>query len=296
MPITQWPDPLVLALLGAVAVLTVGLAWSMLRRWSEVAPVKRLFGKAATEPATLSLCLRGMFVPSNEFFSRQPEYPPSGGGVTVHKWTNVPEVYGAADVRAATEVLQLLFATNSQLTINIQSAEHAQASGGDDVISVGTHYKSIQLLGAFEPKLVTFRSPNAFRSLVSPEVFEAKGGSDFGLIYKGRHPTTGRSCWVVMGLGDAGTLAAARYLRRNARRLGAFTGAAAFAAIVSVETGRGPSEGVLRALLPTPPWWRRLLRRRQWRALLAEAPGSAAVRSTPPAPAPAPAPPPPPES
>jgi hypothetical protein len=284
LPITQWQDPLVLSLLGGVAVLTVALAWSMLRRWFAVVPVRRLFGKAATEPTTLGLCLRGMFVPGNEFFSRQPEYPPvAGGGVTVHKWTNVPEVYGAADVRAATDVLQLLFATNSGLTITYQSAESAQNVGSDDVISIGTHYKSLQLLGSFEPKLVIFRSPDAFRSLVTPEVFEAKGGTDFGLIYKGRHPSTGRGCWVLMGVGDAGTLAAARYLRTNARQLGAFTGAAAFAAIVSVEAGRGPDQAVLRALLPAPPWWRRLLRRRQWQALVAPRAGAVPPRSAPPA-------------
>ena len=71
-----------------------------------------------------------------------------------------------------------------------------------------------------------------------------------------------------MGLGDVATEAAARFLRLNARPLLQLTGGAGFAAIVSVDSARGPESATLRLLQPRPAWWRRLLHRGSWQQLM----------------------------
>ena len=137
-----------------------------------------------------------------------------------------------------------------------------------ETVAIGQVYKAVQILDTCEPRLVGFRNPDAFRSLVSQELFEAKPGVDYGLIYKGRQPNSQRGSWVVMGIGDLGTQAAAYFLRVNAGLLARFTGGSPFAAVVGVDVNRGREAGQLRLLLPRPSWWRRLLYRRQLRELL----------------------------
>jgi hypothetical protein len=182
----------------------------------------------------------------------------------VHKWVNIPEVFSAPDVRAAGDVLHLLVAAVPSVTITFRANDAGRRAWDEDAIAIGPHYKSVQILDACEPRLVAFRNPDAFRSLASRDVFEAKSGLDYGLIYRGAHPASHRVFWVVMGLGDVGTEAAAWFLRTHAKTLGHLTGAAPFAAVVSVETARGREAAQLKSLQPKPRWWRRLLYRKAW--------------------------------
>jgi hypothetical protein len=272
--IVSWPPDLTTVLLAVAVLLVLALAWPMLLRRNRERPIRQLLGRVATETGAITCFVRGMFVPANEFFSRAPEYPPRpGGGVTVHKWANIPEVHSASDVRALAQLLQLLAATNHRLTFSCQSGDWTRQSWNDDAFAIGPHYASQLTLDTCEPRLVTFRYPAAFRSLVSQDVFETRAGWDYGLIYKGEHPATHRACWVVMGLGDLGTEAAAWFLRVNARMLGLFTGSRPFAAIVAVDSKRGRDAAILRWLQPKPSWWRRFLYRRRWQQLRGEAEG-----------------------
>ncbi len=269
-------DALVAALAAACTLALATLVWLALGRRRGGGRTGTLLGRLARSATSISIFLRGMFVPNGEFFSREPEYPAgSSGELTVRKWVDIPEVYPAADVRAASDLLYLLSATNPDASIAFRSIERERSGWGEDSLSVGTHFRSIQILETCEPRLVAFRNPDAFRNLVTREIFEARGGSDFGLIYKGNHPATHRACWVVMGIGDLGTETAARFLRRHASRLGALTGPGPFAAIISVDRSRGPDGGSLHSLQPPPSWWRRLLHRKTLR-LLGARPGVAA--------------------
>jgi hypothetical protein len=226
----------------------------------------------ATEPTTIGLYLRGMFVPTNEFFSRAPEYPPSpSGGVTVHKWTGIPEIFSSSDVRATADMLRLLVAANPAVDIAFRSVEKDRKVWNENAVSIGLHFTSQQILEGCEPRLVAFRNPDAFRSLVSQEVFEARAGIDYGLIYKGSHAASHRGFWVVMGLGDLATEAAAYFLRVNARALQRLTGTRPFAAILAVPSARGREAAVLRSLQPRPAWWRRLVYRKLLQRLAGEA-------------------------
>lgn len=266
VPSAEWltlPVPILLA-----ALLAVGGAWgwAALRRRRVTAPLRTLLGRLAAGSAPVSIQMRALFVPSGELFSRAPEYPPTvTAGLTVHKWTNIPEVHSAADVRAAVDVLHLLLAANPHATAVFRSIESAARGWTEDVIAIGPHVKSWQILDTCEPRLVALRNPAAFRSLVSHEVFEARGALDYGLVSKGSHPSTRRASWVIMGLSDAGTEAAAWFLRRHAAALGRLTGGAPFAAVVGVDTGRGRESATLRALQPRPSWWRRLVYRNAWK-------------------------------
>jgi hypothetical protein len=252
-------------LVGAIAVLTASLCLSVRLGRESVRPLRRLLGRPKGDVTPVTVFLRGMFVPGNEYFARVPEYPPgSGAGVTVHKLANISEVFSAPDVRAAGEVLQLLVASNPSLAIHIRASEGNRRGWDEDAVAIGPHYKSVQILDACEPRLIAFRNPDAFRSVASREVFEAKGGIDYGLIYRGEHPASHRVFWVVMGLGDLGTESAAWFLRANALLLSRLTGAAPFAAVVAVETARGRETAQLKFLQPKPRWWRRLRYRKAW--------------------------------
>jgi hypothetical protein len=267
LPLPQWDDPSGLVLLGAALGLALCLVWLLLRRRAIHPAVRGLLGPLASGPVPVAFCLRGMFVPGNELFCRAPADPRQPTeGVTVHKF-KVGEVYSTSDVLALGELQQLLMGNNRRLSLTVVSGEPSRQAWSQDTIAIGPHYKSMQILDACEPRLVAVRQPAAFRSLISPELFEAREGLDFGLIYKGRHPATHRSCWVVMGLGDIGTAAAARFLHAHARTLGSLTGAGSFAAVIAVDTAKGWEGSVLRSLLPRPSWWRRLLFRRAWQRL-----------------------------
>jgi hypothetical protein len=268
LPLPPWDDPNGLLLLGAAVGLGLCLVWLILRRQILHPAIRALLGPLGSGRHAVAVCLRGMFVPGNELFSRAPADPrqPSEG-LTVHKWLKVPEVYSAPDVLALGEVQQLLLSSNRRLSLKVVSGEPSRQAWSQDTIAIGPHYKSMQILDACEPRLMAVRQPAAFRAVSTPEVFEAKEGLDFGLIYKGRHPATHHTFWVVMGLGDPGTAAAAHFLQAHARTLGTLTGRRCFAAVISVDTNKGWESSVLRSLQPRPSWWRRLLYRKAWQKL-----------------------------
>ena len=266
MPVLDWSNPLLIAGLACLALGLLGLAvWN----WRSDPSVRALLGSLATKQATAVFYLRGLFVPNNELFSRAPEDPRNpASGVTVLKWAKIPELYTVPDVRAVADLLQLVLVTNSRISFSLLSGEPGRQAWSEDAIAIGPHFKSLQMLDACEPKLVAVRQqPAAFKSLLAPELFEAREGLDFGLIYKGRHPASGRSCWVVMGLSDLGTTAAAHFLHVQAKSLGRLIGGRSFAAIISVDTAKGWEGTVLKSLQPKPSWWRRYLYGKHWKRL-----------------------------
>lgn len=245
------------------------LSWWVLRRWVARRPVRTLLGPLATGPAAVTCYLRGLFVPTNEFFSRRPGVGEGGPNQDMDKWAGIPEVHAAGDLRAFADLLRVLFGTNPRLVVACFSQDATRRGWNEDAIAVGPHHRALEILEGCEPNLVTFRHPGTFRTIGSQEVFQAKDGQDYGLVYKGRYPTTRRSCWVVMGTGDTGTEAAAHFLRVHARPLGQLMGAGPFAAIVAVSSPPGREPATLQWLAPRPRWWRRLLHRRRWRAISA---------------------------
>lgn len=262
-----WGELPMPVLLGAAVSLTLLLAWLVARRRALHPAVRALIHPLGSGAHEVACCLRGMFVPGNELFSRAPADPRQPTeGLTVHKWVKVPEVYDALDVQALGELQQLLLGSNRRLSLRVVTGEPNRQAWSEPAIAVGPHYKATQILDTCEPRLVAVRQPAAFR-LSGGEVFEAREGLDFGLIYKGRHSATHRTFWVVMGLGDSGTAAAAHFLRVHAQRLGALTGRGPFAAVIALDPARGWESSQLRALQPRPARWRRVLRRKVWQQL-----------------------------
>ena len=275
-PLLEWPGPIPAALLGAALALLAVFIGFRVRRRNGPTRVHQLLGRLGQRDGGVGLFLRGMFVPSAEFFSRSPEYPPgSSGTLTVQKWTGIPEVYAAGDVRAAAEVVGFLTSQIPSLTVSFRAIDRDRKGWGEDFVAIGSHFKSQQVLDTCEPRLVAFRNPDAFRSLVSPEVFEARGGADFGFLYKGTHPATHCACWVVMGLTEHSTEAAARFLRTHSPDLQRLVGSAPFAAVLAVEAAGGRPEATLAWLRPRPAWWRRLLHGKSLRRLSGTVPTGA---------------------
>ncbi len=259
------------AVLGAVAgagfSAAIALTWFEIWRQRQRAPARRLLGRLGADKAAVGIYVRQMFVPGNEFFSRDPENQGMPGSVAVRKWTNIPEVFDSAEIKAASELIHLLGEVGSG-AVTLKSVEKESGRWTDDAVSIGGNFKSFQILDTCEPKLVAFRNPDAFRSLVTRDVFETKGSTDFGLIYKGQHPSNHRTFLVLMGIGPAGTVAAALYLRSRLSQLGNLTGGAPFAAIVAADSAAATQgAGALRWLYPKPSWWRRLLWRKDWRKI-----------------------------
>ena len=257
------------AILGAIAgaAITAAIALIGFEIWRQRnrAPARRLLGRLGADRAAVGVFVRQMFVPGNEFFSKDPESQAMSGSVAVRKWTNIPEVFDSAEVRAATELIHLLGEMGSG-AVTIKSVEKESGRWTEDSISIGPHYKSFAILDTCEPKLVAFRNPDAFRSLVTRDVFETKSGSDFGLIYKGQHANR-HTFLVLMGIGSAGTVAASNYLKSNLTALGNLTGGKPFAAIVAADINAASPPGALRYLYPKPSWWRRLLFRKDWKSI-----------------------------
>ena len=268
LSLPAWDDLPLPFLIGAAVALALLLAWLIARRRALHPAVRALLHPLASGQRSVACCLRGMFVPGNELFSRAPADPRQPTeGLTVHKWVKVPEVHHAQDVQALGELQQLLLSSNRRLSMRVVSGEPNRQAWSEPTFAVGPHYKATQILDTCEPRLVAVRQPAAFRVLNGTEVFEAREGLDFGLVYKGRHAATHHMFWVVMGLGDSGTAAAAHFLRAHARSLGALTGRAPFAAIIAVDPNKGWESSVLRSLQPKPSWWRRLLHRKLWQKL-----------------------------
>ncbi|MFN8654218.1 MAG: hypothetical protein U0133_22490 [Gemmatimonadales bacterium] len=254
-------------LAGTAAALVVLLAWLLIRRHLLHPGVRALLHPLGSGTHEVACCLRGMFVPGNELFSRAPADPRQPTeGLTVHKWSKVPEVHHAQDVLALNEVQQLLLASNRKIHLRVVSGEPSRQGWSEPTIAIGPHFKATQILDACEPRLIQVRQPAAFRATTG-EVYEAKEQLDFGLIYKGRHAATHQPFWVILGLGDQGTAAAAHFFRTQARKLGALTGRGGFAAVIAVDPSRGWEASALRAVHPKPAWWRRLVYRKTWQAL-----------------------------
>ncbi len=268
VPTDTWKDVALGVILGAIASAVFALVLTTLSRLRQRRPRNVLLGPLAKDRTTISVFIRPMFVPNKEFFSREPDYQPGmAGTITVRKWPNIPEVYAAGDVRAASDVLRLLGDVGRNQVIAFRSIEADWKNWSEDTIAIGGHFKTFQILEACEPRIVGFRNPDAFRSLVSTHIFEAAGQSDCGLIFKGYHPASRRTFLVVMGLGAIGTEAAAHFLRVNAAPLGSLTAGAPFAAVVTVDSTQGPQGAVLHWMHPKPTWWRRLLYWSTWKKL-----------------------------
>jgi len=255
------------ASLAGLAVLVLALTLVLVRRRSAVTPLRRLLGPLG-QPPVVTVFLRGLFVPNHEFFARAPEDPRNpAAGVTVHKWGPIPEVHSASDVQALSRVLGLLVRAFPGVQPALLTGDPGRQAWNTPAIALGPHFRALQILDSCEPRLVALRQPPAFRSLVTPDLFEAKDGAEYGLIYKGRHGATHHPFLVLLGLADPGTDAAARFLEVHATSLGRLTGGRPFAAVVSRDPARPSDIPRLRSLQPRPAWWRRLVYRRRWREL-----------------------------
>ncbi len=263
-------SPQALALLAAIIVVLVGVVVALFRPRPFPPASRRLLGPLAAHQAQVTVYLRSLFTTTGEYFSRAPEnLRDPAADPTVHKWTNIPDVHSASDVRAWLSVQRLLTASNPSVAVALDPGGSLRQSWGEHAVAIGPHYKALQILDSCEPRLVAYRNPSAFRCLVTQRVYESRPDSDFGVIYKGRHPATHRHGWVIMGLSDASTEATAGFLLQQARRLEQLMGRRCFAAIVAVSpAGRRPAR--LSSLQPPPAWWRRLLYRRVHQELLGE--------------------------
>src|SRR6266568_2942492 len=191
LPPDQWKAAVLGAILGAVFSAALGLAYGALRRLQRLVPLRRMLGSLAEPNRPIGLYVRGMFVQGNTFYSREPQYLPVAPlQIMVRPWINIPEVVGAADVRVANDVANLLGVVGKREDFAYRSLERDWDEWTQDLVAIGGHYKSERLLDVGEPRIVSLPAPDRFHTLPDNRDFICAGLRDYGLIYRGRHPQT----------------------------------------------------------------------------------------------------------
>ncbi len=242
----QWEDAVLGTILGAVLSGLFAASTGLFKALRDRRPLKRLLGSLAESTTATGLYIRGMFVQGNTFYSRDPEYHPGmAGTVTVRSWVNIPEVFGAADVRAASQIASLLGTSGKQQSLVFRSIVADWDKWDEPAFSIGGHFKTDQILKHCQPSLVSLQQFDRFRVGASGPDFVAIGDDDFGLIYKGFHPTSGQPFIAIMGLGAVGTEAAAYYFHMNAPQLGRTYGSDPFALVIRAPLTQGYQGGSL---------------------------------------------------
>ena len=122
----------------------------------------------------------------------------------------------------------------------------------ENVITVGGSFKTDRIFELAKPQLVELVNNSDFRFKDSERLFQAINGNDYGLIYRVTHPSTGKICIVLMGLGVRGTEAAGFYFRTNASVLGKMFGDKDFAFLVHVRIDHGKETATPCWYLPEP--------------------------------------------
>ncbi len=117
---------------------------------------------------------------------------------------------------------------------------------------MGGGFKTDRIFELAEPRLVELVDNSAFRFNDSDNLFQGINGNDYGLIYRITHPSTGKICIVLMGLGVRGTEAAGYYFRTNASILGKIFGDNDFAFLVHVRIDHGKETATPCWYLPKP--------------------------------------------
>lgn len=233
------------ALLGAVVASVVEAITGWFSGLWRLRPLRRLLGDLASNRDECAIYLRGMFRQDNRFVSRRPAE--LGGGLDV--WQNIPEVFGAADVRATADIVNLLGRSGRRGNLRFASLYDDWADWSTDLICVGGHHKSDGVLGTAPARaLVRYQHPDTFTSPDGVRRFrvDGTGTKDYGLILLLHHPNTSAKCLLIMGLGPLGTEAGAYYFRAHAGRIAWRYGSKDFAIIVEadVATGREASAPV----------------------------------------------------
>jgi len=216
---------------------------------------RRFLGDMADERKTVSVFIRDMASSDGKYHSVTPFGKQQ-------EWQNC-SVVARGDVEAASEFLNLLGQVGKASNIAWPQINSHWDTWFEPSVCVGGSFKTDKAFELCTPAFVR-RERHGFIALVDNQEFLADSRYDYGIIYRGRHPS-GNSCLVLFGDGVAGTVAAGVYLRRNALYLARLYGSRPFAAIVRVGWRDGKDSGVIAWLSPAAPlapwlhpvtWWR----------------------------------------
>jgi len=205
-----------------------------------------------------------MFREDNTFYSRVPQYLGAFNQFIVQQWINIPEVYGAADVRAASDVFNLFGQAGRRERISFLSIDHDWDLWSKDLVCIGGHFKTDRVFEVCAKSLVHYRHPDTFASPDGGRTFTVHGSTDYGLVLKATHPATHKKCLVIMGLGALGTEAAAHYFLKKATMLGRLYGPDDFALLVEVDVNHGRESAGLCWFNPVPSLLRRVRHPLHW--------------------------------
>jgi hypothetical protein len=243
----DWPNLLAGAVLGAVASITFAGLWNVAHWIWRRFPLRALLGELADNRREMSIFLKDMKSRDGKYYSLPDvEYRDA--------WGNIASVVSRSDVEAAADLLNILGQAGRTLNINWRQIDRDAEIWDEPLVCVGGNFKAKKALELCVPQLVRYKDL-VLQTVDDDQCFKPDQTSDFAVIYRGRHPGTGATCFVVFGMGSAGTLAAGSYLRRHARHLGRLYLARPFAVVIRVGWHNGKDAAVPVWLSPNVGWW-----------------------------------------
>jgi hypothetical protein len=218
------------AVLGAVVSGAFAGSWTSVRAFGRRRPLRRLLGQLSDPDLPVSVFLRDMVSVDRKYYSWNPSGHADG-------WQDFA-VVGQADVEVAGDIANLLGRAGRRGSLKWRLLERDFELWNEPMFCVGGSPKVDKVLELCRPKLVSFSAPQTF-STCDGQTFDMSDGWDYGLIYKGRHPQTGRDTFVFFGFGVAGTRATGGFMLRHANTLASLYGDHPFAVILRARLADG---------------------------------------------------------
>ncbi len=243
----DWPNLVIGAVLGAIASIAFACIGKLLQLIWNRFPLRALLGELADNKKELSIFLRDMKSKDGNYYSL------ADAGCREPPWHNITSVVGRYDVEPATDILNLLGQAGRTLNIAWRQIDRDGDLWDQPLICVGGSSKANRCIELCEPQIVRYDN-GVFETLDDNQPFRCDQTNDFAVIYRGLHPGTGVSCFVVFGFGEAGTRTAGNYLRKHARDLGKLYFSRPFAAIIRVRWTDGKESGTVVWLSPSTSW------------------------------------------
>ncbi len=260
------------ALIGAIVSAAFAAALSSIRKsiskLKSQLPIRSLLGAFADNNSPCSIFLKAIYSHDGYYYSAEPNYFPPQTANRVCRWQNVPQVISDSDVQAATDFTNLLGQVGKRENVTFRSIAADWDLWSENLLSVGGNSKTDRIFELQNRRLVDLVNNDAFRFTDSDQLFQAINGNDYGLILKVTHPSTGRLCIVLMGLGVRGTEAAGYFFRTRASFLGKMFGCRDFAFLVHVRIAHGKETASPCWYLPEPNITRKMLHPVIWTSIL----------------------------
>ncbi|MBU4252795.1 MAG: hypothetical protein KJ931_04240 [Candidatus Omnitrophica bacterium] len=229
-------------------------------------PLKALFGKLCANEIPCYIYFVKLFDQKREntyIYNLSDYFPPRTSNRT-NKKINTPYVWGEADGQCALDVVNTLGSVGKVDNIEIKDPAKDWDLWNGNIICIGGSEKVYSILDICKLKYCTLSEDRCRIKLPSGEELDAINGDDYGVIQKMKHPHTGFDCWLIVGVGVLGTLAAGYYLRKYCKEFGKIFGGREFCCIIKGRFEQGRESGIPFRVWPEPYLYKKIIHPILW--------------------------------